>query len=106
MGAIADPIGVGVVSALAHPGGNITGFSTQNFELEEKRFELLLEMVPGLGHLAMLGNAANPYSAVAMKRVKHLAETAGVKFAGIDIDASMIPVPSGPGTGQARAQSR
>jgi hypothetical protein len=41
MGAIEDPIGVGAVSNLAHPGGNVTGFSTQNFELEEKRFELV-----------------------------------------------------------------
>ena len=41
MGAIEDPIGVGAVSNLAHPGGNVTGFSTQNFELQEKRFELV-----------------------------------------------------------------
>ena len=41
MGSIEDPIGVGAVSNLAHPGGNVTGFSTQNFELEEKRFELV-----------------------------------------------------------------
>jgi hypothetical protein len=86
MGAIADPIGVGAVSSLAHPGGNVTGFSTQNFELEEKRFELLRELVPGMARMTMLGNAANPYSAVAMKHVKKLAEAAGLSFEGVNID--------------------
>jgi len=85
MGAIGDPVGVGAVSSLAHPGGNVTGFSTQNFELEEKRFELLRELVP-LAHIAMLGNAANPYSALAMKHVRRLAEAAGLNFEAVNID--------------------
>jgi len=88
MAAVADPVVIGAVSSLAHPGGNITGFSTQNFELEEKRFELLHEIVPGLGRMVMLGNAANPYSALAMKRVENLADAAGVIFGGVDIDAA------------------
>jgi len=88
MAAVADPVAIGAVSGFAHPGGNITGFSTQNFELEEKRFELLRELVPGLGRMVMLGNAANPYSALAMKRVKGLAETAGLNFEGVDIDSA------------------
>jgi putative ABC transport system substrate-binding protein len=70
MGAIADPIGVGAVSSLAHPGGNVTGFSTQNFELEEKRFELLRELVPRMARIAMLGNAANPYSGTGDEALK------------------------------------
>jgi putative ABC transport system substrate-binding protein len=88
MGAIGDPIGIGAVASLAHPGGNITGFSTQNFELEEKRFELLRDLVPGLSRMAMLGNAANPYSALAMNRVKGLAESTGLNFEGVDVDAA------------------
>lgn len=88
MAAVADPVAIGAVSSLARPGGNITGFSTQNFELEEKRFELLRELVPGLSRMVMLGNAANPYSAVAMKRIKGLAETAGLNFQGVDIDTT------------------
>jgi hypothetical protein len=38
--------------------------------------------------MVMLGNAANPYSAVAMKRIKGLAETAGLNFQGVDIDTA------------------
>src|SRR5260370_446058 len=44
IGAVGDPVRVGAVSGLARPGGNITGFSTQNLELDEKRFALLREL--------------------------------------------------------------
>ena len=88
MGAIADPVGVGAVSGLARPGGNITGFSSQNFELEEKRLELLHELVPGIARVALLGNAANQYSAKATRRVEGLAQVAGLGFAAVDIDAA------------------
>jgi putative tryptophan/tyrosine transport system substrate-binding protein len=48
MGSVGDPVTIGVVSNLAHPGANVTGFSSQSFELEEKKFELLRELVPGM----------------------------------------------------------
>ena len=86
MGAIADPVGVGAVSGLARPGGNVTGFSSQNFELEEKRLELLCELVPGLVRVVMLGNAANPYSALAFKHVKSLATSLSMSCEGLNID--------------------
>jgi len=86
MATIADPVGVGAVASLAHPGGNITGFSSQNFELEEKRFELLRELVPGLRHIAMLGNAGNPYSMLATKRIREVAAAAGLSCDEINLD--------------------
>ena len=74
MAAVGDPVVIGAVLGLARPGGNITGFSSQSLQLEDKRFQLLRELVPGLSRMVMLGNAANPYSALAMKRVNDLAE--------------------------------
>src|SRR5262245_5899653 len=41
-----DPVGSGLVASLAHPGGNLTGLSGQNADLNGKRFELLHEIVP------------------------------------------------------------
>ncbi len=41
MGAIGDPVSVGIVSNLARPDGNITGFASQNVDLDGKRLELL-----------------------------------------------------------------
>ncbi len=88
MGAIGDPVAVGVVPNLAHPGGNVTGFSSQSFELEEKRFELLRELVPNMTRVVMLGNIGNLYVDMAMKRIEPLVEAAGLKFQGVKIDAA------------------
>jgi len=43
---VGDPVGTGLVASLARPGGNLTGGSTQNFELDQKRLELLREVSP------------------------------------------------------------
>jgi putative ABC transport system substrate-binding protein len=86
MGAIGDPVGVGVVSNLARPGGNVTGFASQNLLLEEKRFEMLRELVPGMARIVMLGNTGNAYVDLAMNHIETLAEAAGLKFDGVKID--------------------
>jgi putative tryptophan/tyrosine transport system substrate-binding protein len=86
IGSIGDPVAVGVVPNLAHPGGNVTGFSSQSFELEEKRFELLRELVPGMARIVMLGNIGNLYVDLATKRVEALVNKAGMKFEAVKID--------------------
>jgi putative ABC transport system substrate-binding protein len=86
MGSIGDPVAVGVVPNLAHPGGNVTGFSSQSFELEDKRFELLRDLVPNMTRVVMLGNIGNLYADLAMKRVRTLVEAAGMKFEGVKIN--------------------
>ena len=55
-----DPVGSGLVTSLAHPGGNVTGTSSQNADLTGKRFELLREVVPNLRAVAVLFNGNNP----------------------------------------------
>ena len=63
MFAAGDPLGSGIVSNLARPGGNITGTSLNSTELVGKRLQLLKELVPGIASVAVLWNEANPYSA-------------------------------------------
>src|SRR5262249_37452524 len=46
MGAVGDPLGIGIVTNLARPGGSVTGFSSRAAELEAKRLQLLKEVVP------------------------------------------------------------
>ena len=87
MGAIGDPIGVGAVANLSRPGGNVTGFSTQNYELEAKRLELLRELLPGMTRIGLLGNTDNPYVVAALKQVKLLAEQGGLKPEVVSIEA-------------------
>ena len=57
MAADPDPVGNGFVKSLASPGGNITGFSTQAFELEAKQLDLLRQAVPNLERVAVLTSA-------------------------------------------------
>ena len=53
---IGDPIGSGIVSTLAHPGGNITGVSVDTgIEIYGKRLQILKEAVPGLESISYLG---------------------------------------------------
>jgi putative ABC transport system substrate-binding protein len=49
-----DPVGTGIVSSLARPGGNITGLSLMAPDLDGKRLELLKEAVPKVARVAFL----------------------------------------------------
>jgi putative tryptophan/tyrosine transport system substrate-binding protein len=49
-----DAIGTGLVANMAHPGGNITGFTTYESEIAGKKLELLKEAVPTLTRVAAL----------------------------------------------------
>jgi ABC-type uncharacterized transport system substrate-binding protein len=53
-----DPVGSGLVSALNRPGGNATGVSLVSTEMLAKRLEMLRELVPTAGKVAMLGSSA------------------------------------------------
>ena len=54
MAADPDPVGNGFIKSLARPSGNITGFSTQAFELEAKQLDLLRQAVLALERVAVL----------------------------------------------------
>ena len=54
MATSADPVGAGLVTSLARPGGNVTGFSTLAPELNTKRLEILRDAVPKLARVGLL----------------------------------------------------
>src|SRR5262245_11452240 len=61
---ISDPIGSGFISNLAHPGGNITGFSNFEASMGGKWAEMLRDMVPGVTRAGLLFNPETaPYVA-------------------------------------------
>ena len=71
MAASGDPVADGYVRSLAHPGGNITGFSFQSTEATAKRLELLKEIVPGAAPVAVFwseGSVQNRKAAEAIAR--------------------------------------
>jgi putative ABC transport system substrate-binding protein len=65
----ADPVGNGLVSSLAHPGGNVTGLSILLSDISAKRLQLFTEAVPTIGHVAVLWNPASPYHKTLLKEV-------------------------------------
>jgi len=52
--AVNDPVEQGFVSSLAHPGGNITGFTFVDFQMVGKWLEMLKEAAPGLARAALM----------------------------------------------------
>jgi putative tryptophan/tyrosine transport system substrate-binding protein len=55
-----DPVAAGIVGSLSRPGGNLTGITSLNVEMEPKRLELLHELVPAATIIAALVNPAGP----------------------------------------------
>ena len=56
----ADPVHSGLVTGFARPGGNVTGFSSMNAELNPKRLGLLHELLPGAALFAVLEDPKSP----------------------------------------------
>jgi putative ABC transport system substrate-binding protein len=57
---VTDPVGQGFVSSLSQPGGNITGFATNELALPTKRLELLKKIAPAIARVVVLYNAPQP----------------------------------------------
>src|SRR5262245_4007056 len=87
MGAIGDP-GVGIVSNLARPEGNITGFAAQNVDLDGKRLELLKDLLPHLSRVGILANSANPVLKASLQKLRPAAETLRVAVEMFDIQGN------------------
>ena len=75
-----DPIKMGLVDNLSHPHGNLTGVTVLFGSLGPKRTELLHELVPGAGTVAMLVNPTNPNTEQAIKDCHGAAHALGLKL--------------------------
>ena len=75
-----DPVSLGVVSSLNRPGGNATGVSMYTPQLVAKRLELLAELTPAGGTIAMLINPTNPNADVITSDAEAAAKSLGRKI--------------------------
>src|SRR5215470_17732486 len=76
----ADPVGDGLVASLAQPGGNLTGVSNLTDEMTAKRLELLSELVPRAGVIALLVNPKNGVAERVIRDVPEAARTKGLQL--------------------------
>jgi putative ABC transport system substrate-binding protein len=80
-----DPVGSGLVSSLARPGGNVTGSSLESTDLAGKRLELLREVAPSFRRLAIIANAGYPATVHEMQEVEAAARALGLEAATFEI---------------------
>ncbi len=73
-----DPVGTGLVTNLAQPGGNVTGLSSYSAELGGKRLEALRAILPGLHHVAALAHATDPFAKPFLEQMRAAAQTIGL----------------------------
>jgi putative tryptophan/tyrosine transport system substrate-binding protein len=85
-----DLVGTGMLSNLARPGGNITGFSYLSTDLAAKRLELLSETFSRSGRIAVLYNPGEPATTLELQETEAAARALGVTLqplAAGDLDA-------------------
>ena len=85
MSSAGDPIGSGLIASLAQPGGNVTGLSVMSPDLGGKRLEMLRELLPRVFRVAVLWNAANPYSALVFKETQTAAASTEVELYSLEV---------------------
>jgi putative ABC transport system substrate-binding protein len=78
--AVADPVGVGLVTNLARPGRNITGVTHIVAELTGKRLELLTEIVPTASRIAVIVNPDDPNAPGQIRNAEAAARTLKVQL--------------------------
>lgn len=75
----ADPVSAGFVASLAHPGGNVTGFSSEpGDEIQGKRLELLKEALPNFSRVGILWNPDFAPNQSRMASIRDVAQSFGL----------------------------
>ena len=82
-----DLVAAGLIDSLARPGGNLTGFSIMGPELTPKRFDLLSELVPDAGVIALLVNPDNKSAETQTRDVREVARAKGVELQILNVGA-------------------
>jgi putative ABC transport system substrate-binding protein len=70
---IGDPIGAGLVTSLAHPGGNITGNTILGPDVVTKRLQILKDAIPAVTRVAYLWNPDNSATADILEHLRKAA---------------------------------
>ncbi len=74
-----------VVASLSRPGGNITGLSAVQSDLDAKRIELLQEIAPAISRIASFLNMSNPITIAQLTELERAAQAKGLRFRLFDV---------------------
>jgi ABC-type uncharacterized transport system substrate-binding protein len=89
-----DPVGTGLVTSLARPGGNVTGLSNLQTDLGGLRLELLREVVPAFNRVAVLGNVDSPLIRLEIEGVEAAAAKLGLDALRLEVRRAEDIIPS------------
>jgi putative ABC transport system substrate-binding protein len=78
---VPDPVGIGIVSSLAHPGGKITGFTSTESALAGKWLEVLKEVAPAVSRVSVIYSPVNPAWPGRLRVLEEVAPAMGVQLA-------------------------
>jgi putative ABC transport system substrate-binding protein len=82
---VGDPVGDGLVSSLARPGGNITGLSAMSPDLDGKRLELLKEAFPKVARVAFLWPSGGTRGNLTLTDMEAAAKALGLKLLSLPV---------------------
>ncbi len=82
---VGDPVGSGLVTSLARPGGNVTGLSVLTPDIVPKALEILKEAAPSVSRVAVWIDPTNPGQTLADKQMDAAAKILGVRPERVDV---------------------
>ena len=80
-----DPVAIGLVDSLAHPGGNLTGLTLLNRDLSGKRLELLKESIPTIYRVGVVESAGTPPQGKALLQYETVAHALKIKLQSVEV---------------------
>ena len=80
-----DPVGSGFVASLAHPGGNITGVSSQLAELSGKALQFIKELRPSASRVVFFWRPDNPAEVLSKRNYEAVAPSVGLTVEGMPV---------------------
>jgi putative ABC transport system substrate-binding protein len=102
---VPDPVALGLVSSLARPGGNITGFANYEPVVAVKWLELLKQIAPGIMRVTFIHDPVNPVVPAYMRQLEAVASSFAVTMSGAtvrnaeDIERALNHVAQAPNSG-------
>jgi putative tryptophan/tyrosine transport system substrate-binding protein len=91
---VSDPVALGIVKSLAHPGANITGITYSQAALGGKRLDLLLEALPGTRNVAVIWSHSLSENATIVETTRQAAKARGVELFLRDLEGATDLAPA------------